>query len=239
MAHGHAQSRLGLRAVLRQRGRHPHRSLGYGCAAADARGVLRRAAIATAAIFHQSTRPITAPVNPATLAAAAAALVVDAAAALVYHPRAGRLLDRRQPRGVDARRGRRVGSPDGWCRLGPCPSQPRRHHRKQRSCRERLQQLHSGRVYGLGVRRYGHQLRHPVLPYGHLCRRALHALQRLHWVWNSLHMFRSPDWPHEHRLQAAFGAVYHRRDGVWHHLSPGLQLRHHHRQVLALGQPHL
>ena len=82
MAHGHAQSRLGLRAVLRQRGRHPHRSLGYGCAAADARGVLRRAAIATAAIFHQSTRPITAPVIPATLAAAAATLTAALALAL-------------------------------------------------------------------------------------------------------------------------------------------------------------
>ena len=49
---------------------------------------------------------------PAAAALAAAALALDAAAAaLGYHPRAGRLLDRRQPRGVAARRWRRVGSP--------------------------------------------------------------------------------------------------------------------------------
>ena len=47
----------------------------------------------------------------AALALAAAALVAAAAAAPAYHPREGRLLDRRQPRGVEARRGRRVGSP--------------------------------------------------------------------------------------------------------------------------------
>ena len=50
---------------------------------------------------------------PAAALALAAALP-PAAAAFVYHPRAGRLLDRRQPRGVDARRGRRVGIPNGW-----------------------------------------------------------------------------------------------------------------------------
>ena len=59
-------------------------------------------------------------------------------------------------------------------------------------------------------------------------------------------MPRHTDWPHEHDLQArdqrARYRSYdcHRRDsGVWHHISPGLQLHHRHQKVLALGQPHL
>jgi len=51
-----------------------------------------------------------------------------------YRRREGRLLDQRQSRGVDAKRGRRrVDSPFG-CRFGPYHSQSRRNHREQRCC---------------------------------------------------------------------------------------------------------
>ncbi len=90
-------------------------------------------AAATLALVAAALAPVAARAASFSARAALAADQAASAAAPAYHPREGRLLDQRQPRGVDARRGRRVGSPF-FSRFGPCCSQSRRNDRKQRCC---------------------------------------------------------------------------------------------------------